>query len=84
MSHILALQVDHFSMQNLDQFSVQLNNRSAKGTGREFLAFRAMTGQGCQGLFGRDVSDVAALARSLHRQVGVDYGYRFTLMGSGR
>jgi hypothetical protein len=25
MSHILALQVDHFSMQNLDQFSVQLN-----------------------------------------------------------
>jgi hypothetical protein len=27
MSHILALQVDHFSMQNLDQFSVQLNSR---------------------------------------------------------
>ena len=26
MSHILALQVDHFSMQNLDQFSVQLNS----------------------------------------------------------
>jgi hypothetical protein len=25
MSHILALQVDHFSMQNLDQFSVQFN-----------------------------------------------------------
>ena len=26
MSHILALQVGHFSMQNLDQYSVQINN----------------------------------------------------------
>jgi hypothetical protein len=25
MSHILALQVGHFSMQNLDQYSVQIN-----------------------------------------------------------
>jgi hypothetical protein len=31
MSHILALQVDHLSMQNLDLFSVQLNNHGQHG-----------------------------------------------------
>ena len=31
MSHILALQVDHFWMQNLDHFPVQLNTDSTFG-----------------------------------------------------
>ena len=35
MSQILALQVDHFSMQNLDQFSVQLNTKRASPLGTD-------------------------------------------------
>jgi hypothetical protein len=33
MSHILTLQVDHFSMQNLDLFLVQFNTESLQAFG---------------------------------------------------